>query len=250
MESKDLLYRIMKIETLLEDLYDLNVNNKKKCSVCNSDLRLFVPFGVKLRRNAKCPVCGSMERHRAFFRLLTKDGFFTNNKKVKLLHFAPEPCFFEQLGVNENIDYYPVDFDPDYPGIVRVVDITDIPYHDNEFDFIFCHHVLEHIPDDKTAMAELYRVLKVNGLAYISVPLNLKLSETLEKDEYNTPELRLKYYNQEDHVRFYSLDVVDRLETAGFIVTVVKPNKDLSDEELYRYGLIRNAIFFKCEKKI
>ena len=40
------------------------------------------------------------------------------------------------------------------------MDITDIQYPDNTFDVIYCSHVLEHVQDDRKAMAEFYRVLK------------------------------------------------------------------------------------------
>ena len=44
------------------------------------------------------------------------------------------------------------------------MDICDIPYRDNTFDVIYCSHVLEHVPDDRKAMREFLRVLKVGGM--------------------------------------------------------------------------------------
>ena len=69
---------------------------------------------------------------------------------------------------------------------------------------------------------------------------------------------RLKEFDQEDHVRKYGLDFVERLEAAGF---VVEPHylKDLGAEERIWYGLdgyddnvqlnaVRGADVFVCYK--
>ena len=34
------------------------------CPVCESRIRAFLPYGVNPRPEARCPVCGSLERHR------------------------------------------------------------------------------------------------------------------------------------------------------------------------------------------
>ena len=96
--------------------------------------------------------------------------------------------------------------------ICKTVDITDITYEDNYFDVIICNHVLEHITDDRKAIKELYRVLNSSGIAILNVPIKKSLNMTMEKAEYNTPELREKYYGQADHVRFYGNDYIQRLE--------------------------------------
>lgn len=42
-----------------------------------------------------------------------------------------------------------------------------LAFEDNTFDMIICHNVLEYIEDKKEVLAELYRVLKPNGLLSI-----------------------------------------------------------------------------------
>ncbi len=51
-----------------------------------------------------------------------------------------------------------------------MADITDYPVDDNSFDIIFFNHVLEHIREDETALAEVYRVLRPGGLLILGVP--------------------------------------------------------------------------------
>jgi SAM-dependent methyltransferase len=63
-------------------------------------------------------------------------------------------------------------------------DITRLPFRDGTFDKIICSEVLEHVRDDMSAIRELARVLKDEGILAISVPSYLpevicwKLSRT------------------------------------------------------------------------
>ena len=49
-------------------------------------------------------------------------------------------------------------------------DITSLPYKDNFFDGILCHFVIQHgkIEQIKKAISEIYRVLRKNGILYLS----------------------------------------------------------------------------------
>jgi len=127
---------------------------------------------------------------------------------IKLLHFAAERGIYDKFISLPHIDYYPVDFNPLKRRIRDVVDIQHIQYESNMFDALICSHVLEHIPDDRKAISELYRVLKPGGTAYILVPISHKLEATLENPEYDTPELRTEHYGQFDHVRRYGKDFI------------------------------------------
>ena len=45
-----------------------------------------------------------------------------------------------------------------------------LPFADGTFDFVVCSEVLEHLPQDSRAMAELTRVLRPGGLMAVTVP--------------------------------------------------------------------------------
>ena len=45
-----------------------------------------------------------------------------------------------------------------------------LPFADDTFDYVVCAEVLEHLPEDSRAMAELTRVLKPGGLIAVTVP--------------------------------------------------------------------------------
>ena len=223
--------------------YDSGVLPQKECLVCGKQIDVFSEKKNKSRPNAVCPYCHSYERQ------ILKEWFdsILPNETVKLLHFAPEDAFRQNIEKYSSIDYWPVDINPK-KDIREVVDITKIPFNDNEFDFIVCNHVLEHVADDKTAMSELYRVLKYGGKAMINVPIKMEMIETLQDDRYNTEELRKLYYGQGDHLRFYGADYVEKLKNAGFKVMVLRPNAHLDESEIEKYGLKRSQKVFICEK--
>lgn len=56
----------------------------------------------------------------------------------------------------------------------RVVgSILQMPFEDNYFDIVISSEVIEHVPDHKKALSELYRVLKPNGILVITTPNKL-----------------------------------------------------------------------------
>jgi SAM-dependent methyltransferase len=139
---------------------------------------------------------------------------------IRLLHFAPEPWFARIFSERPTIDYFPVDIDTSNPLIREAIDIQDIPYPDGYFDVIYCSHVLEHVPDDRRAMGERYRVLKSGGWAVLQVPINARSETTIEDPDINTRELRSRFYGQHDHLRYYGLDYAERRKDAGFTVNI------------------------------
>jgi len=54
--------------------------------------------------------------------------------------------------------------------MLSVSDITRLPFGDAVFDLVICSEVLEHVPNDRTAVTEIVRVLKPKGTLVVSVP--------------------------------------------------------------------------------
>ncbi len=146
---------------------------------------------------------------------------------MAVLHVAPEEMITRKLSRMKHIRYITGDANPEryshYTNAIRL-DITRIPFADETFDIIICNHVLEHIPDDRLAMRELYRVLKPEGFALLQVPLSEVNRETYENPAVITEEERLEHYGQKDHVRIYGKkDYLMRLTGAGFKVHEYNP---------------------------
>ena len=52
---------------------------------------------------------------------------------------------------------------------LQQADIMSLPYEDQSFDVVMAAHVLEHLPDPQTALAEMVRVLKPGGMVFLCV---------------------------------------------------------------------------------
>ena len=206
----------------------------------------FRAAGVILRDDARCPLCGSLERHRlAIIFLRNKTNLFDGQSR-KFLHVAPERAFKKMFAEAAGAGYLTADLHAE--DVMEKMDITDIQYPDESFDIICCTHVLEHVPDDRGAMREFYRTLRPDGWAVLNVPITTDV--TFEDPSITDPDERTRLFGQHDHVRRYGPDYKDRLEEAGFHVTVFSPGDFLSPADIERHGMSNEdtgEIFF-CTK--
>ena len=218
--------------------------NNRFCPVCECSSSAFLPLGQ--RADARCVVCGSLERHRLLWTFLKEKTDLFDDQIKQILHIAPELCFESRLRKKFANSYITADLLA--PSAMVKMDITCIQYPDQSFDVILCSHVLEHIQDDKQAMKEIYRVLKNDGFAILIVPISDK-EKTFEDPSIVSPQERLKYFGQEDHVRIYGLDYIDRLCDAGFKVSVTSVKDLCSEETADLMGLtIASGNIYKCTK--
>ena len=84
-------------------------------------------------------------------------------------------------------------------------------------------------------MREFFRVLKDEGWAILLVPI--ESDRTFEDPSIVDPKARLEAFGQEDHVRRYGADYVERLRDAGFTVQVSKVEDLANGEETVTMGL-------------
>lgn len=173
-----------------------------------------------------------------------KTDFFT--KKYKVLHIAPEQCFYKKFRAMKNIEYLTADLIS--PIADYHFDLHKIPFSDNSFDVIFCNHVLEHVRDARQCMRELYRVMRPGGWGIFQVPLDAGKEKTLEDPSINTPEEREKFYWQKDHLRLFGRDYPSWLEEAGFKVHPDDFIHSFTPEEKEYYRLPDSEIIFLCHK--
>lgn len=205
----------------------------RTCPVCGHACRLFQAAGLTRRPDAECPMCGSRERHRFLWRVLEHELDFKPLGGI-VFHVAPEP--FLELGLRRLMpaSHY-VSGDLSSSAAMVHLDLTKLPLADAAVDLVICSHVLEHIPDDLSAMREIARVLSSTGTALIVVPM--AMGQTREDLSITDPAERAKRYGQEDHVRFYGDDFAKRLELAGLTVTKVLPCEVFTDGERQTYGV-------------
>jgi SAM-dependent methyltransferase len=214
-----------------------------RCPLCNHSFGGFKSDWN--RRRALCWRCGSHERHRALWLVLERRPDLLADAG-SLLHFAPEWCLERRLRQVPGVRYVTTDLDPG-KGELQL-DITQLELPDGAFDAIICSHVLEHVEDDAAAISELHRVLAPHGWAIVMVPLDLSRTSTYEDPAVRTPTERETAYWQYDHVRLYAPDIVDRLRSPGFEVTVERPAVELGPADAGHYGLLASDEVFVCRR--
>ena len=210
--------------------------------------RKFLPYGyLKQRENALSPSTLSLERHRLMWLFLRDNtNFFTATKKIKVLHIAPEQCFLDIFRKQQNLNYITSDLESPIADVKA--DICDLPFKENEFDVVFCNHVLEHVPNDTKAMQELYRVLKPGGFGIFQIPQDLSKAITFEDNTITDRKERAKVFGQYDHVRVYGRDYFDKLRSIGFKVDEVDYTKKITLNKIEKYCLMKNEILPVCYK--
>ena len=52
----------------------------------------------------------------------------------------------------------------------NIVKDESIPFPDNTFDIVISNHVIEHVPNQKKHLYEIWRVLKRGGICYLATP--------------------------------------------------------------------------------
>lgn len=163
-----------------------------------------------------------------------------------MLHFAPEKGLEPRLRGILGDQYVTTDLE--MPAVDTQQDITAMTFEEGSFSLIYCSNVLEHVPEDRKAMSELYRVLKPGGLAIVQVPI--KGEVTYEDPAITDPDERYKHFGQADHVRFYGRDIRERLEAAGFVVklTTMLEELELTPKELVKFNLLKRELIHLCRK--
>ncbi|HET6964079.1 MAG TPA: class I SAM-dependent methyltransferase [Acidimicrobiales bacterium] len=94
-------------------------------------------------------------------------------------------------------------------GAALVGNALELPFPDGSFDRVIAAEVLEHIPEDRGAIAELARVLRPGGTIAVTVPRWWPelVTWAISDDYHNKPG---------GHIRIYRGSVlVERLEAAG-----------------------------------
>jgi SAM-dependent methyltransferase len=191
-----------------------------------------------------CKFCYSTDRERLYTLYLKRNAL--NHQKV--LDFAPGKGFevwcrnFFGEGYS-SADLYRADVD-------LKADITSMDVcGNNDYDWIICSHILEHVDNDLAAMAELYRILKPGGQTIVMVPIITSVTHTIEDITNKDASFRWYHFGQEDHVRMYAKhDFIKKLESTGFLVN--QYGVDYFGEDAFAAHGIRNkALLYIAEKK-
>ncbi len=75
-------------------------------------------------------------------------------------------CGEERMGGYVNVDINELA----KPDIIHDLNSIPYPFKDNEFDEVYCSHVLEHLREPFKVMKEMHRILKDSGILILKVP--------------------------------------------------------------------------------
>lgn len=228
------------------------------CNCCENSVNDFLPYepmkseafnnyriiGGGYREHAICPICKGIDRHRWQKYVLNK---YTDiyQADCNVLHIAPEDHLSGWIRLNSKCDYYMGDIELGKTD--HRVDLTDIQFKDQFFDYVIANHVLEHIENLSSAFTEIKRVLKPNGKLIVSFPVCMDI-KTKEDKSIVKPEDRLREFGQSDHVRLFGNDYKEYIEKHGFKVEVKSPEDCLTKDMIEKYGLIKDDILLICGK--
>lgn len=211
------------------------------CPVCGTTAVRFLPFGRDGRRNARCPSCGSVERHRFLWLWMLRETRLLHTKQ-RVLHTAPERSLAPKFRDLAHWRYRTSDrFDP--MADIKA-DLTDLPLATAGLDGVISSHVLEHIPDDAKALSELARVIRPGGWAILMFPYDPKRAETLEGRDVSDPAERARRFGHPYHFRIPGRDYMERIRAAGLEPVEVASKRWLPGHQRRRFRINRNFLFF------
>lgn len=218
------------------------------CPCCEKSFSKFLSKGngLETRDNAVCPNCGSLERTRLLCMYLKNETQIFKDFP-HILHIAPEEVLKGKLVSNPN--YIDADLNPNFAS--TQMDITEIKFPDNYFDYIICSHVLGHVPAEQKAVTELYRVLKPSGKLFFLSLLDPGSPSTIEEPNITTsPEEKLKMYGEKDLQRLYGLDFAERVRRQEVTIETIDYRENFSPAERTKMSLGdgKREIIFKVSK--
>jgi SAM-dependent methyltransferase len=219
-------------------LSDRLLTHRVNCPICGWSGRKFYDYieGESVSRGVECPRCLSHGRHRSLYRWLEND-FRLAEKSGRALVCAPEKPIDPLWKKATAVKCVRLDIEPSR-GVDLLADLQEIPFAGDAFDIIWCHHVLEQVPDDKKALGEFLRVLRPETGTLI-------ISSAMSGDE-KTNEFGSSNVNHFGNWRIYGQDFPRKLSDAGFDVSEVE--FDLGESEFDKYGIFRYEKIFLCRK--
>jgi len=192
-----------------------------------------------------CPRCNAKARHRRLWLYLQEQTDLLR-AEARVLEIAPWWAISRRLLRARNVSFVGLDIVRRGPHVTIVGDAVEIPLAADCVDVALCIHTLEHVEDDRRAMRELHRVLKPGGWCVVSVPLNLD-GPTHEDPTIRDPDDRAREFGERSHVRWYGLDITDRLTATGFDVQLDRADR-IPLETRQRFGLRDDENLFLCRK--
>lgn len=193
------------------------------CPCCGWSGLCFRSFAVAeyIRNNVIRPGCGSFERHRALALFYPKFFSTLPRRPQRVLHFAPEPALrssieplcdsYERSAIaGDDVEHRP--------------NLTDLDLPASSCDVILLNHVLDCMPDDLSAIREMYRVLRSSGVVVAVVS---REPDIVTRELLPASNARYRIYGSEDLAEHF----------APFSVSALNVTADLAPEYRQKFGI-------------
>jgi SAM-dependent methyltransferase len=215
----ELLRRLRAVRTIFES--SAFAIARMRCPFCGPSLL------VRLNRDdhgVRCVRCGGSSIHLAMGNALrTQVPDLARRDAYELSARGPLVAHLRRAARTLTVSEYRPESDP-HDG-VRSEDVQRLTFADASFDLVTHTEVLEHVPDDTRAFAELQRVLRPGGVMLFTVPLHGE--HTVERARLcdGNVEHLLPAAHHRDPLRGgagilafrdYGCDILGRLRAAGF----------------------------------
>ncbi len=223
------------------------VGRRHKCPCCGWRFRTFTRGGLSMRSKVDgyCPRCNSKARHRWLW-LLLEHHELAIEQQDSVLHVAPAHSTERALRAR-NLDSYQTSGRDTNDHRDLTLDIGSPAPLGQQFDVVLCIHVLEHVADDRAAMAGLFSLVRPGGRAMVGVPVR-QGRETFEDPSITSPADRREAFGEPDHHRWYGPDIAERLTQTGFEVTAYFTDDEPAHRKAH-YGLKDGEGLFVCVRK-
>jgi len=99
-------------------------------------------------------------------------------------------------------------------GIEQEIDASNMPFSDESVDAIVCRELIEHVPNEKTLMSEIERVIKPKGYLFITTP-----------NSYNVPpdgRVHIRGYSPQGLITELSLFGFEIIKKRGTVPNIYK----------------------------
>lgn len=167
------------------------------CNICGSTVFGPGPGGRKAADGSlpQCKGCQSLERHRALREMYRglAGRLAEEFSRWDVLQFSEDRAVDSRLFSSVEVSTY---------GGSNHLDLQEISRESGSYHWVICNHVLEHVPDDRRAMRELWRICSAEGAIQFAVPDPPRREST---SDWGYPK-----ESDHDHYRIYGRDVFDR----------------------------------------
>ena len=216
------------------------------CWACGSTFASFVKYGLP-PRPGKCPKCGAKPRHRAMLWYLRQHILPGLGKSASVLEIGPgkfATSFFPQPDVLGTAKYIAVDVRHlkhhqrlVSPHAFVKASASGLCFGDATFDVILCNNTLTYIRDDRSALAEINRCLKSDGVAMLQTHRDTHPTRTAAEHARLNPDLGPEWFAENGDEWVYGPDFFDRVRAAGMCPRIDLPLHDTDAPYRARHGL-------------